>query len=221
MTTKTPSRFAAWQEANQARREVLIDEYLKFLAKTKVKVRNPTDLADLVAKHISQVEGEPCNKATLLRNVRYKAKILTFQARSLTAGAKALSSRSVTDPAAKALLTTSELECGNLKRELERLNIYVTSLEEEVDRYKSQKRALPAPASGAESTGHVSDNELRHIRTCQAMRSLVSHLSMIVELDTRNRCILDKSKRRDNVIVDQEIAGPFFDWLVSQQEPSA
>lgn len=216
MTTKRPSRFAPWQEANQVRREVIIDEYLEFLAKTRVKVRTLTDLADLVAKHISQVEGEPCNKATLLRNVRYKAKILTFQAKSLTAGAKALSSRSVTEPAAKALLTTSELECANLKRELERLNIYVTSLEEEVDGYKSQKRMLPGPTSGAEATGQVSDNELRFIRTCQAMRSLVSHLSLVVELDVRNKRVLDKSKRRDNVIVDHEAAGPFFDWLVSQ-----
>ena len=30
MTTKTPSRFAAWQEGNQVRREAIIDEYLEY-----------------------------------------------------------------------------------------------------------------------------------------------------------------------------------------------
>lgn len=212
---KEPSRFSAWQEANQVRREGIIDDYLSFLVKTRVKVRNPTDLADLVAKHISQVEGEPCNKATLLRNVRYKAKLLTYQANSLAAGAKALNTRSVKDPTAKALITSSQLERGNLKRELDRLNIYVSSLEEQLDRYRSQGLLAPIQPEPSTATPSVSDVELRFVRTCQALRSLVSHLNIVVELDVRGQRILDKSKRRDNVIVEKEVAGPFFDWMAS------
>ena len=188
---------------------------MAFLTKTRVKVRNPTDLADLVAKHITQVEGEPCNKSTLLRNVRYKAKLLSFQAKSLASGAKALNPRAVTDPTARALIISSQLETGNLKRERERLNIYVTSLEEQVDRYKGEGRHLPGPADAAEPVGGLSDFELQFIRTCQALRSLLVHLKLVVELDERNQRILDKSKRRDNVIVDKDVAGPFFDWLAS------
>jgi hypothetical protein len=217
MTTKVPSRFAAWQEANQVRREGIIDEYLAFLAKTRVKVRNPTDLADLVAKHISQVEGEPCNKATLLRNARYKAKILTYQARSLT-GTKTLNSRTVTDPTAKVLITSAQLESGNLKRELERLNIYVTSLEEQVDQLQSHGRKLPVPVEAADSASQLSDYEFRFVRTCQALRSLLSYLNVVVQVDPNSQRILDRSKRRDNVIVDKEVAGPFFEWLNSQAD---
>ena len=216
MSTKAQSRFAAWQEANQVRREKIIDEYLDFLAKTRVKVRNPTDLADLVAKHISQMEGEPCNKATLLRNARYKAKILTYQARSLTPGTKSLNSRSVTDPTAKSLITSAQLESGNLKRELERLNIYVRSLEEQVDQFTNQGRKLPDPLAVAEEKSQWSDYEFRFVRTCQAMRSLLSHLNVVVQIDPNTQRILDMSKRRDNVIVDAERAGPFFEWLNSQ-----
>lgn len=216
MTTKAPSKFAAWQEANQVRREKIIDDYLGVLAKTRVKVRNPTDLADLVARHISQIEGQPCNKATLLRNARYKAKLLTYQAKSLAPGAKALNSRSVTDPTAKALITSAQLESGNLKRELERLNIYVTSLEEQLDQLQSQGRQLPSPADTAESASRLSDYEFRFIRTCQALRSLLSHFNMVVQVDTSSQCILDMSKRRDNVIVHKEVAGPFFEWLATQ-----
>ncbi|MCC7543960.1 MAG: hypothetical protein IT506_00530 [Aquabacterium sp.] len=216
MTAKAPSRFAAWQEAKQVRRETIIDDYLGFLAKTRVKVRNPTDLADLVAKHISEVEGEPCNKATLLRNARYKAKILTYQARSLVPGAKALNPRAVTDPTAKVLITSAQLESGNLKRELERLNIYVTSLEEQVDQLQRQGRQLPGPPDSAGSGAPLSDHEFRFVRTCQALRSLLSHLNMVVQVDTSTQRILDMSKRRDNIIVDKEVAGPFFEWLASQ-----
>lgn len=145
MTTRALNRFATWQEANQIRREAIIGAYLDFLGKTKVKVRNPTDLAELVAQHISQVEGKPCNKSTLLRNTRYKAKLLSYQARTLAPGRKALNARVITDPTAKALITGAELESGNLKRELERLKIYVTSLEEQVDRLQSRGRQLPSP----------------------------------------------------------------------------
>lgn len=214
--TKAPSKFAAWQEAKQVRREGIIDDYLTFLAKTKVKVRNPTDLADLVAKHISQVEGEPCNKATLLRNVRYKAKILSFQARSISPGVKALNSRTVGDPTARALITSSQLEIGNLKRELERLDIYINSLEEQVDRLKGRGRQLPNSENSQDSAAPIQDSELPFIRTCQAFLALVSHLRVVIEIDIENLRIIDKSRRRDNVIVDTEMARPFIEWLNSQ-----
>ncbi len=192
-------------------------EYLDFLAKTRVKVRNPTDLADLVAKHITQVEGKPCNKSTLLRNTRYKAKLLTHQVRSLAPGTKTLNSRTVTDPTAKVLITSAQLESGNLKRELERLKIYVTSLEEQVDQLQSQGRQLPSPADIVGSTTRLPDYEFQFVRTCQALRSLLSHLNIVVQVDLSSQRILDISKRRDNVIVDKDVAGPFFDWLAAQR----
>lgn len=214
--TRAANRFAAWQEAKQVSRERIIDSYLTYLAKTKVKVRNPTYLADLVAKHITQVEGKSCNKATLLRNVRYKAKLLSFQAQSMAPGVKALGTRSLADPTARALITSSQLESGNLRRELERLKIYVTSLEKQVDDFKSQGRQLPQPSKSADAPMQMPNFELRFVRTCQALRSLISHLNLIIELDTKGQRILDRSKRRNNVIVEPEVAGPFFEWLVAQ-----
>ena len=217
MTTKDPSKFSAWQEANQIRREAIIDQYLQTLAKTRVKVRNPTDLADLVAQHISQVEAKPCNKSTLLRNNRYKAKILSYQAKSLAPGAKALNSRSVTDPTAKTLITNAQLESGNLKRELDRLNIYVVSLEEQVDRLQSQGRQLPNPGHATESVNGLSDFEYRFARTCQALMLLLNNLNTVVKIDPHSQRIIDMAARRkDATIVDKDVAGPFFEWLAQQ-----
>lgn len=213
MRKSTPSTFSAWQEACQTRREIVIDQYLSYLQSTRVKVRHVTDLADLVAKHISNVEGGPCNKSTLLRNIRYKSKLLTYQARAHNPRMRTLSSRTVADPAAKALITTAELESGNLKRELERLNIYTSSLEEQLDRVSSIGQRL-SPTPGSEKV--ISDCEVRFVRTCQALRSLLSHLQMVIQVDSDNRRILDMSKRRNNVIVGEEVAGPFCDWLKSQ-----
>lgn len=210
------SSFAAWQEANQVRRESIVSDYLSFLAKTRVKVRNVTDLADLVARHISEVEGKPCNKATLLRNKRYKARILTYQAKSQAPGTRALSARAVADPLARALLTGAQLDSGNLKRELERLKIYTTALEKQFDQLKNQTRIQPDAPVPTERLDRLTEAEFRFVRTCQALWLLVNSFNSIVQLDPSGRRILDMSKRRNNVIVDQEVAGPFFDWLKTQ-----
>jgi hypothetical protein len=211
-TTAMPSRFAPWQEANQVRREEVIDEYLAYLSRTRVRVRNVTDLADLVARHISQTEEKPCSKSTLLRNLRYKAKLLSHQARHLDAGVKKLDARAVTDPISRALLTSSQLEAGNLKRELDRLNIYVKFLENQQDQLQCQTRQRSACPNDHE-LNQLTDYEFQFIRTCQALRTLLSHLNVILEVDPRMQCIRDKSKRRDNIIVDKDVAGPFFEWL--------
>lgn len=213
---KKPSRFAAWQEANQVRREGIIDEYLQYLDKTRVKVRNATDLADLVARHIAQVEGAPCNKATLMRNVRYKAKILTYQAQHLEPGVRSFERLVSLDPGSKAVLTTSKLEASNLRREIERLNVYIKSLEGQLEHSRIREgRKLPeAPSNGATvDAAHISEYEFKFVRTCQALRALLSHLNLVLEVDTVSKQILDRSKRRDNVIVDKEVAGPFIEWL--------
>lgn len=216
---KKPSKFAVWQEAKQVRREALIDEYLQYLDKTRVRVRNATDLADLVARHIAQIEGKPCNKATLMRNVRYKAKILSYQAKHLEPGVGSLKQQGLLDNGSKALLTTTKLEAGNLKREIDRLNVYIKTLEEQVEQFRSQgARQLPVNPPNEptiQNAGQIAEYEFKFIRTCQAMRMLLSHLKLVLEVDAGSMQILDRSKRRNNVIVDRDIAAPFFEWLAN------
>jgi hypothetical protein len=213
---KKRNTFAGWQESKQTGREAIIDKFLIYLKNTRIHAAHPTALADLVARHISTVQGKPCATSTLMRNARYKTKILTHQAEQQAPGVKALDRRSVKDPTARALMTASELEASNLAREVERLRIYAKSLEEELDGARgSGHLSLAVPdsrGSVVEAVG-VSDAELNFIRTCQALRSVVSHFYVVIELDTIERRILDKSKRRDNVIAGMETAAPFFDWL--------
>lgn len=216
--TKNKNPFGNWQESTQSGRELIIDNFLTYLKSTRIRAEHLTALADLVARHISTVEGKPCATSTLLRNLRYKTKLLTHQAEQKAPGAKALDTRSVKDPTARALMASSQLEAGNLGRELDRLRIYTASLENEVDQLRSkQNGALPSPCADPSGSGaaRISDAELNFIRTCQALRSVVSHLNVVLELDTSERRILDRSKRRDNVIVSKEMAGPFFDWLAT------
>jgi hypothetical protein len=216
MTAKRPNTFAPSQEAKQARRERLIDEYLAYLSKTRVRVRYVTDLAELVATYIKHAEGKPCVASTLMRNIRYKGKLMTYQAQRDGAGVESSSARAVTDPTAKALVTTAQLATANLKRELERLNIYVESLEQQLDESTRRHGKFPSSSdSGGGAEPFLTDYEYRFIRTCQALRLLLSHLNVIVGVDPNTQRILDSTKRRDNVIVEKDVAGPFFEWLAS------
>lgn len=216
MTKNTCSKFAEWQEANQVRRESIISDYLLFLGKTRVRARHLTDLAQLVARHISEVENKPCNKSTLIRNPRYKAKLLSYQARRIASGTKGVSPPGVAEFTAKVRVTHAELESENLKRELERLRIYTSTLEEQLDRPQIQGRVLSPVIISDDHPNQLSNYEFEFVRTCQALMLLISHLNLIVQVDATSRRILDMSRRRDNVIVDQEVAGPFFDWLKVQ-----
>jgi hypothetical protein len=217
---KGKNTFAGWQESEQLAREEIIHNFLEYLRTTRIRAETVTALADLVARHIASVQGEPCSPSTLLRNKRYKSKLLTHQALLQAPGAKAIDRRSVTDPAAKALITTSELAESNLAREVERLRIYAASLESEIDmaRNRTDSSVTPALSSSQREEPLVSDAEFRFIKTCQALLSLVKHFELLVDLDTGSRRILDKSKRRDNVIVDKELSGAFFGWLARTPE---
>lgn len=215
-----PSKFAAWQEANQTRRELLISEYLRYLRKTRVRCEFVTDLATLVAKHIEESEGAPCNRSTLLRNARYKAQLLSYMVRNRLPGSDGIDPNGIADPSARALITTGKLETSNLRRELERVNAYVGHLETQVEDYRlAGKPRVDLPKHSGGASPQISDYELKFVRTCQVVRTLLDHLQVAVEVDTAQRQILDRSKRRNNVIVGAELAGPFFDWLASNQGP--
>jgi len=219
---KKSNTFARWQEASQVGREQVIDEFLKYLRKTRVRTPHPTALADLVARHVASVQGKPCATSTLMRNLRYKTKILSHHAKQESGAGMTPTPNAVSaDPTARASVARAELAEGNARRELQRLQVYTSNLEQELDKVR---RASPEIANSArvESPVGVSDAEFKFVRTCQVVRALVSHFELVVEVDMHARKILDKSRRRNNVIVDSDLANPFFEWLdVAQRQLSS
>lgn len=219
MKSKTSNKFTAWQESNQLRREELIDGYLDTLKESRVRFKHVTDLANYVARHLTTEEGKPCNKSTLLRNIRYKEKLLSHQNKVREPGSKIFNHNLSNVSDVKALIFSVQLECGNLRRERERLDIYIKSLEEQVDEFHSSPNKNRAKSSFQKPDEmKLPDFEYNYIRTCQTLRSLLSHLNTILEVDTNNYCIIDRSKRFNNIIVSEELAKPFVQWLKAIQD---
>lgn len=190
--------FAGYQRDKVASRAAVIEEHLAVLAGRRTQFKFITDLAAAVAEKVGEVEGEPCNKATLLRNAAYKSKLLRYMADHCGA----------TDPLARAetAALTNELEAGNLRRENERLKAYIRTLERRLDSQgQAQAAALPAPADGQ----LVAD----HALTCKALATLLTTLNDFLVLD-ESGAILDMSRRPSHrVVVDAKTAGPFKRWL--------
>jgi hypothetical protein len=209
---KSRNTFEGYQEAKQERREKLIVEYLEHLKTSRVKFQHVTGLAEMVATHITLQEQaqKPCNRATLLRNKRYKALLLTFMAAHLGGGTKNLKLKDVADEKAKSLVVTAQLEASNLRREVDRLKVYVAHLE---------KQQSGQPAIGAAQVNDEMAQQALHnarldlTRTCQALFAVLRHFERSVSVDMERGRVIDMSRLRDNVLVDEPLAAPFIEWL--------
>lgn len=216
---KSVNTFQKFQEAKQTRRERLIVDYLTMLEKTRVSFKYVTDLAKHVAVHIGKVEEGQCNPATLLRNDRYKALLLSYMA-SLASGTNSIRRATISDPAANALLVGSDLTISNLQRENARLLIYIEQLEA---RLAAQERnaapALEPPSLEKSVNGDIShDYKYKYIRTCQSLRLVMDYLVGQFEVDADCCVLKDATKRRgDNVVVQSDNIKPYVEWLNQAQ----
>lgn len=209
---KGVNRFEAYQTLKQQSRVTLISEFLTYLKTSRVRHQYVTDLAEMVAKHITEREGKPCNRATILRNPRYKAMLLSYMAENLAAGTKNLKVKDITDPKTQALMLTTQVDVSNLKNENERLRAYIAHLESQEIK-PSGMISAPQNVPSDYSQFEFEKEQIRFARVCQSLQRLIRYLNSVVSVDMNSRQIVDMSKSRNNVIVDSETAAGFFEWL--------
>jgi hypothetical protein len=205
--SKGTNTFLGYQEEKQARREKLIRNYLDVLKKSKAQFKYVTDLARMAAVHISQVEGKECNQATLLRNLRYKALLLSFMADEMLPGEKNVVAKFSDDPGAQAQLTQLQLANRNLLNENQRLKGHIAALAEKPQQAKVQLQEMELTSAP--------DFEEKFVLTCQVVLRILENLGDFISVDTESMRVLDPSKRIDNVIADKRLAQPFVEWLLT------
>ena len=208
MTGKNP--FAGWQQAKQDKREALVREFLDYLKRSRVRCQYVTDLADMVSRHITEREGRSCNRATLLRNKRYKVLLLSYMAQSMAEGSDAVDRASIKDPKAKALVLTAELGSENLRREVARLKAYIQHIEA-----ADSKRNLNDAAMNHRANRDAELEALRmnYVRTCQALLAVLKQFDKLFRVDADAKRILDVTTRPATIVVDEPIAAAFFEWM--------
>lgn len=195
--------FSGYQQDKVASRTAVIEAHLLELGKRRTQFKYITDLAATLADKVGEIEGVPCNKATLLRNATYKAKLLRYMADHCGA----------TDPLAKAEANamTSELAADNLRRENERLKAYIRTLERRMDMQGGVVAVQAQPAAGEGQL--VTD----HALTCKALATVLTELNSILAIG-EDGAILDLSRIKSRqVMVDAKTAEPFFRWWTANQ----
>lgn len=197
------NHFKGYQDQKVGKRTVLIQEYLSKLIKQKMKFRNITELAENTAEYLTKLEGNPCNKSTLLRNEDYKALLNNYL--YTHGGIKDTTNYKKNNPIA---LLSAELTSSNAERENFRLKQYIASLEKELDSLKNNK-----VSEKMELTSHYMNKETKDISLIyKAMTQLIQHFDGLIAIDSNTGSLIDLSKKRNNIIVDNETFKPFFEW---------
>lgn len=209
--TENRNTFAQFQEQKQNQRAGIIANYLASLSGKGISFPHITALAQFVATHVANEEHRACDKATLLRNEKYRSLLSEFLYRK-KAGLENFDVSDVSDSRAHAVVTTAKLEATNLRRENERLKIYVASLESDgktADRNKGSTRpdSLEALRVSMEAA------QFNYATVCQALHSMLEYMKNLIAADADAEQLIDLSKMRNNVIVDRRLAAPFFEWL--------
>lgn len=203
--------FESYQQSKQADRLAIIEPYLKELAQSRVRFEHVTALAEMVAQHLALKQSKPCRASTLLRNRRYKVPLLAFMTDRV---AFKSGGKSSPDGGPDVAAFQLKLEAGNLRREVERLKHHIAHLEAQPIHIGADSDVPSANSEGKKST---TDQQVHFAQTCQALQLVLQHMNQSVELDAKNMRIVDKSKLRNNVIVDSSLGRPFFEWLNSNQ----
>ncbi len=200
--------FKSYQQGIVNGREQIIARYLASLRKTRAKFEYVTDLAKAVAEQVAMAEAAPCSFTTLLRNKRYKALLLNFQA--TRAGTKEVS---VTEPAALARIHAAELDLGNVGRDNQRLRSYIADLEAQL----AHKPTLPsAITDSTDWSDRLLELSNEKAFACKALWIVLNHFKELASIDTERGCIIDlAASKRNNVIVNPETARVFLDWMRS------
>ena len=209
--------FEDYQQVKQESREQLIVQCLAKIHSSRAPFLYLTDLADAVARYIALQEQRPCNKATLLRNIRYRSHLLTFMSAHTKAGTKTFDVKELADGKSRALVTAAQVEVGNLRRESDRLKAYISQLERQLGAAQEPGQ-LNLQEDAAKASQSLYEMQLKYTRTCQALFSVLCHLSQTLSTDPEHQRIVDLSRLRNNIVVDSAIAAPFFDWLAANKD---
>lgn len=191
--------------------KIKLELELDKLRNSKVIFKNLSHANDYLAKALSESifadwqqlgESGPhpkdINKSTLYRNIEYRSKIETYIGQQKIRGSS--NSPIVPDSVKIAEL---QIELSNKKHEISVLRRYIEKLNAPVESAPTHQ-ALP-----------VVDN-LDIQKTAQALALLLE--ASEGQFALRDGCLINMTKRIDNVIAPQTLMAPFLKWLKAQEK---
>lgn len=212
--------FSGYQDEKRRRRVELIGANLSTLSALRLRFSNITQLAEVVALHISQKETEAgigvCSASTLLRNLHYKALLIGhLNSQAQKEGKKtgeSLSSQTNTD----VQRIQAQLRCVNLENENDRLKSYIVQLETKLSNKDGHVLNVE---NGFRRDEEVALANLREdfAQTCKTLVLLLQRFEGYAAVDGKSCSIVDSAIKRGEgrVIAGPDEAGAFYRWLAA------
>jgi len=219
MKKKGKNPFLAHQAGKVESRKDIIEKTLDYMSQARISVEYITDLAEYCAVAISKETGKPCNKATLLRNKEYKAKLLAFMSGQHGKGLQNFKGYQGDDEKVRLHITSLEAQVSNIKAEKQRLLYRVQQLEE---LSLNQELETPKNLILENQSNEINNLEIDLALTCKALQLVLDSMpGNIIRVSSNGHEIHDygTSKRAERVVVDKNIASPFFKWLSKNNVP--
>ncbi|MFT4436090.1 hypothetical protein ACMX25_22230 [Caballeronia sp. 15715] len=194
------------QDAEQTKREEQINKYLKTLSLARLKFEFRTDVATMVAAHLTMLGPGRCVASTLMRNARYRVLLEKFWQATIDRKSMPMDvNRDSLYPSS----ITNVLEVTNLRRENERLKLCVAGQQPAL----SEDKSRPGDSEEDEWKIRFEEANLKFIRTCQALHLVLSHMEVALSANPETRSVIDLSRMRNNVVVAPPLSDAFFEWL--------
>lgn len=205
--------FKAFQEKKVSERVQDIREALGFLAKSNLKFKNMSQLAEHVSELLTK-EGKPADASTLVRRYNFKGGVKVpnhyrIELQKYQMGkyfgkgkAQAITAQDVEDlrmqyPAVDAYCAGKELDVKDLEEQ-------VKLQKWEIKRLQEGRAQLPQEIS---TNGELS----RQLdKTCTALMRMLDATKDFFEIDWQRRAIVDTSCKPSKVVVELDLLGAFF-----------
>lgn len=213
--------FAGYQKRKQDDREQIIRNYLKKSKSARLKFDNVTQLAEMAAAHITEVErsGEPCNSSTLLRNSRYRKNLDDYFKAEIPGGLGRIHNDIEFNPLEKLISLETKLERSNLRLENERLKKHLSTIESDIISGQS-KLSNGNICENDELSEKIKKLECDLGSTCKALDLVLKHLSFYVQFDPGSRALIDPEPPagKSGIIVEENYVYAYINWLASNEK---
>ncbi len=191
-----------YQEQHVSKTVIRLNEALSDLKASGILFQNVTNLSKYLGKRVN------ISNVSLLRNVNYR---------------RLLDRHLVSQPGAASILTRHQKDVNVLMAKITALQLENSNKAQDLKRLEAAL-AIPNSVSGSGVPNAVACNEVEEVRpasdfsvTAQLALALINWLPGIF-VDYERRVVFDPhSTSGEDVVATEELAGPFIDWMLSNQ----
>lgn len=209
------NRFKKYQDDKVSARKEVIREYLRTLEKSKIRFDHITQLSEVVAAFVQEVQKAPCSSTTVTRNISYRSLLENFMRLPAGGGLRVNEEKQVEEIRNDVRLISADLENSALQAEVKRLKNFISKMHAVSGNSENTLRATEIESELARLQEKSRELDYELGLTCKAIDKLLEKGELYFEVDHVARIIVDRAIKRgpERTIVNEQLSRSYFRWL--------